>query len=174
LLPKPLPAIIFVTAHSNYAVRAFDAEAVDYLLKPISQDRLGQAMDRAAKVVRSPRVPAAASDDSRRVGLKIASGTQYFEAETIDYVTARDDQVEVHCGERVVSVKRTLLEVEQQLGKDRFVRIHRSCIVRIAAVQEIAPMPSGRYRMRFRDGQTVESGRSFQARIKKAFDLRQA
>jgi two-component system, LytTR family, response regulator len=174
LLPKPLPAIIFVTAHSNYAVHAFDAEAVDYLLKPVSQGRLDQAIDRAAKVVRNPRVTAAGSDDSRRVGLKIGSGTQYFDAEVIDYVTARDDQVEIHCGNRVVTVKRTLLEIERQLGQDQFVRIHRSCIVRVAAVQEIVPMPSGRYRIRFRDGRTVFSGRSFQARIRKAFGLRQA
>jgi DNA-binding LytR/AlgR family response regulator len=54
LLPKPLPAIIFVTAHSNYAVQALDAEAVDYLLKPVSQERLDQAIDRAVKVPRTP------------------------------------------------------------------------------------------------------------------------
>lgn len=172
LLPKPPPAIIFVTAHSNYAVRAFDAEAVDYLLKPLSQERLAQAMDRAAKVLRGPRVTATGSDDSRRLGLKIGSGTQYFDTEVIDYVTAHDDQVEIHCSHRVVTVKSTLLEVERQLGQAQFVRIHRACIVRVAAVQEIVPMPSGRYRIRFRDGQTVFSGRSFQARIRRAFGLR--
>ncbi len=174
LLPKPLPAIIFVTAHSNYAVHAFDVEAVDYLLKPVSQERLAQAMDRAAKLVRKPVVTAPASDASRRLGLKIGSGTQYFDTEVIDYVTAHDDQVEIHCGQRVVTAKRTLLEVERQLGQDLFVRIHRSCIVRVAAVQEIAPVPSGRFRIRFRDGQKIHSGRSFRARIKKAFGLREA
>jgi two-component system, LytTR family, response regulator len=174
LLPKPLPAIIFVTAHSSYAVHAFDAEAVDYLLKPVSHERLAQAMDRAAKVLRNPGLTAPGSQDSSRLGLKIRSGTQYFDSEVIDYVTAHDDQVEVHCGNRVVKVNQTLLEVERQLGQVKFVRIHRSCIIRIAAVQEIMPMPSGRYRMRFRDGQTVFSGRSFQARIRKAFGLRQA
>jgi two-component system LytT family response regulator len=174
LMPKPLPAIIFVTAHSNYAVHAFDAEAVDYLLKPVSQERLAQAIDRAAKVVRQPRVTAPGSDDSRRLGLKIGSGTQYFDSEVIDYVTAHDDQIEVHCGHRVVTVKRTLLDVERQLGQVKFVRIHRSCIVRVAAVQEIVPMPSGRYRMRFRDGQMVFSGRSFQGRVRKAFGLQYA
>ena len=174
LLPKPLPAIIFVTAHSNYAVHAFDAEAVDYLLKPVSQERLDQAMDRAAKVLRNPGSATPGSQDSSRLGLKIGSGTQYFDPEVIDYVTAHDDQVEVHCGQRVVKVERTLLEVEQQLGQGKFVRIHRSCIVRVAAVQEIVPMPSGRYRMRFRDGETVFSGRSFQAQIRKSFGLRQA
>jgi two-component system LytT family response regulator len=174
LLPKPLPAIIFVTAYSNYAVHAFDAEAVDYLLKPVSQERLAQAIDRAAKVLRNPGLTAPGSQDSSRLGLKIGSGTQYFDPEVIDYVTAHDDQVEVHCGHRVVKVKRTLLEVERQLGQVKFVRIHRSCIVRVAAVQEIVPMPSGRYRMRFRDGQMVFSGRSFQARIRKAFGLQQS
>jgi two-component system LytT family response regulator len=173
LLPKPLPAIIFVTAHSNYAVNAFDVEAVDYLLKPVSQERLGQAMDRAVNVVRKPRVTAAGSDVSPRVGLKIGSGTQFFEAGAIDYVTAQNDQVEIHCGTRVVTAKRTLLEVERQLGQDQFVRIHRSCIVRVAAVEEIVPVPSSRYRMRFRGGQAVFSGRSFQGRIRKAFGLRQ-
>jgi two-component system LytT family response regulator len=174
LLPKPLPAIIFVTAHSNYAVHAFDAEAVDYLLKPVSLERLAQAIDRAAKVLRKPGLTAPGSDHSSRLGLKIGSGTQYFDPQVIDYVTAHDDQVEVHCGHRVVKVNQTLLEVERQLGQEQFVRIHRSCLVRVAAVQEIAPMPSGRYRMRFRDGQTVFSGRSFQSRIRKAFGLRQA
>lgn len=174
LLPKPLPAIIFVTAHSNYAVNAFDVEAVDYLLKPVSQERLAQAMDRAAKGLRKPREAAPPPDHSRRLGLKIGSGTQYFDADVIDYVTAQDDQVEIHCGQRVVTAKRTLLAVERQLGQGQFVRIHRSCIVRVAAVQEIVPLLSGRYRLRFRDGKTVSSGRSFQARIRKAFGLRQA
>ena len=174
LLPKPLPAIIFVTAHSNYAVHAYDAQAVDYLLKPVSQERLAQAIDRAVKVLRDPGSTASGSQDSSRLGLKIGSGTQYFDPEVINYVTARDDQVEVHCGHRVVKVKRTLLEIERQLGQGKFVRIHRSCIVRVAAVQEIVPMPSGRYRMRFRDGQTVLSGRSFQGRIRKAFGFHQA
>jgi len=160
-----------VVAHSNYAVHAFDAEAVDYLLKPVSRERLALAIDRAAKVLRNPGLTAHGSQDLSRVGLKIGSGTQYFDSEVIDYVTAHDDQVEVHCGHRVVKVKRTLLEVERQLGQGKFVRIHRSCIVRVAAVQEIVPMPSGRYRMRFLDGQTVFSGRSFQARIRKAFSV---
>jgi len=174
LLPEPLPAIIFVTAHSNYAVHAFDADAVDYLLKPVSQERLALAIDRAAKVLRNPGLVSPGSQDISRLGLKIGSGTQYLDPEVIDYVTAHDDQVEVHCGHRAVKVKRTLLEIERQLGQVKFVRIHRSCIVRVAAVQEIVPMPSGRYRMRFRDGRTVFSGRSFQARIRKAFGLRQS
>ena len=88
-------------------------------------------------------------------------------------MTAHDDHAEVHCGHRVVKVKRTLLEVERQLGQVKFVRVHRGCIVRLAAVQEIVPMPSGRYRMRFRDGQMVFSGRSFQGRVRKAFGLLQ-
>jgi DNA-binding LytR/AlgR family response regulator len=144
LLPKPLPAIIFVTAHSNYAVHAFDVEAVDHLLKPVSQERLAQAIDRAAKVLRNTGLAAPGSQDLSWLGLKIGSGTQYFDSEVIDYVTAHDDQVEFHCGHRVVKVKRTLLEVERQLGQVKFVRIHRSCIVRVAAVHEIVPCPCPR------------------------------
>jgi two-component system LytT family response regulator len=175
LLPKPLPAIIFVTAHSNYTVHAFDAEAVDYLLKPVSQERLAQAIDRAAKVLRKPGSTARGSGDSSRLGLKIGSGTQYSDLEVIDYVTAHDDQVEVHCGHRVVKVKRTLLEVERQLGEVRFVRIHRRASSGSRRFRRSCPCPpSGRYRMRFRDGEMVLPGRSFQARIKKAFGSRQA
>jgi DNA-binding LytR/AlgR family response regulator len=106
-------------------------------------------------------VTAPGSQDLSRLGLKIGSGTQYFDPEVIDYVTAHDDQVEVHCGHRVVKVKRTLLEVARQLGQVKFARVYRSCIVRVAAVQEIVPMPLGRYRMRFRDGQMVFRGGAF-------------
>jgi DNA-binding LytR/AlgR family response regulator len=154
LEPDNVPAVIFVTAFDGFAVQAFDTMAVDYLLKPVERARLERAIERA-------RDKAAAKDAEERVAeLKAvlgairsqredksyetefwvrrnASGLIRIAVEQIDYATAEDDYVRLHLAQHSHLTSETLAGLEKRLDPRHFVRIHRSSIVRIAAVKEI-------------------------------------
>ncbi len=174
LLPEPRPAIIFVTAHSRYAVDAFDARAIDYLLKPVSGQRLAQALDRARHAVASTRSPAEAPAPAQRLSLKVGPVLRFLDLASIDFLKVRNNEVDIHSGSRTLTLKRTLQEIEQQLSPDAFTRVHRSCIVRNDAIQEIEALASGRYLLKFRAGVSIRSGRSFRQGIQDAFGMKLA
>lgn len=171
-LPAPRPAVVFVTAYSAHAVRAFDVAAVDYLVKPVSQERLLAAVAR----VRAHRTavadaPAPATPFPERLALPIGRRMSLVAVDTIDRVLALANYLEVRVGPRAYVLRRPLGWLEPQLDPRRFVRVHRSHIVRIDAVSQIEPQASGRYCLTLRDGARLFSGRSHRERIRAAFGL---
>ena len=153
MAPEQRPAIVFVTAHSDQALRAFEAQALDYVTKPIRRERVQEAVARARERIRlerldrlgrdaSPRRPAAPSGP---LALRIDGSVHLIDPQSVDWIAADDDHVRVHCGERVWRARDTLRDVAGRLDPARFVQIHRSTIVRLGAIRELQPWFHGDY-----------------------------
>lgn len=141
---------VFVTAYDQFALRAFEVHALDYLLKPFTRERLGQALAHARERLGSPRAGAAAREAvvaaseaaQRRVPLErilIRDGArvQVIPAASIDYIEAQDDYVQVVAGGKPWLKSQRLSELEEQLDPGAFLRVHRSYIVSLAAIERI-------------------------------------
>jgi two-component system, LytTR family, response regulator len=151
-------AVIFVTAHEHYARRAFDADAVDYLLKPLDPERVSESLAR----VRRRGEPDAAP---RRIAARTGNRIRFVEPDAIDWIEAQGNYVALHAGGRAELVRVTLTALERRLDPRRFARIHRRLIVRIDRIRELAPRPTGEYRVRLADGASLLSGRTYRARL---------
>ncbi|HEX7118161.1 MAG TPA: LytTR family DNA-binding domain-containing protein [Longimicrobiales bacterium] len=178
-----MPATIFVTAYDEFAVRAFEVHALDYLLKPFDRERFRDALSRArARLLdRSddalgPRLLRLLADLPRpayleRVPVRAGGRIRFLAADEIDYVTAEGNYARLHAGERSYLIRETLTALEGKLEPGRFLRVHRSCIVRLERVKELESLFQGEYMMVLEDGTRLRSGRSFAARVKEAFHL---
>jgi len=152
------PAIVFTTAHDEYAVRAFELGAVDYLLKPFGRARFRKTLER----IRSRMEDAAATAPGERLTrLFVRDGERILPLAIGDVVRleAADDYVTVHSGRREFLVGLTLQEFENRLPPDRFLRVHRSHIVNLDHVASIEPHDR-RLVVRMRDGSTVLASRA--------------
>ena len=164
-------AVVFVTAHAEHAVRAFDVQAVDYLLKPISADRLLQALERVQRALASEAAIIATPAIPRRLALPIGRRMQMVELDELDCALAQANYVELKVGARTFVLRDTISGFHARLDPQRFLRIHRSAIVRIDAIREIEPLASGRYRVNLHSGQRLVSGRSYRDALRAALGL---
>ena len=145
-LIDPGPAVIFVTAYDQYAMKAFDAQAVDYLLKPFSSDRFERALERARSRVGESRQPpselaASARGPERPSRIVVRDGPKVhiIPVDRLDYVEAQDDYVALHSGGKSYLKQQPIAALEAQLDPARFVRIHRSAIVNLERIARIEP-----------------------------------
>lgn len=134
LTTPPVPAVVFVTAYPQHAVRAFEKEAVDYLLKPFSDERFAEAVRRAIFRV---DVLKAASTAPTRLSLPTRNGLRLVEVEGVDWLEATDCYVTVHAGQEEFLLRRSLNSLEIQLERFHFIRIHRSRLVNPARVSAL-------------------------------------
>lgn len=178
-----IPVIIFVTAYDQYALRAFDSEAVDYLLKPYSDERFHQALARARRQVRSGRigsvseqlrrllhrtsVPEPAGDYRSRLLIKHDGRITILPLAEVDWLEADGDMVKVHAGTRTFPVRETMKELESQIDPGRFVRIHRSTIISVDRIKELQPYFKGDYVVVLRDGTNLKLSRRFKSDLEK-------
>jgi two-component system LytT family response regulator len=143
LVGRDVP-VVFVTAYDEFALRAFEVHAVDYLLKPVSPERLGEALVRA-RARRTPRpAPAALRETARpagapleRVVIRDGANVHVVPVDKIDYVEAQDDYVAFRTGGKALLKEQPLGEVETQLDPRRFVRIHRSYLLNIDRLAKV-------------------------------------
>jgi len=142
------PFVIFTTAYDQYALRAFEVHALDYLLKPFDQMRLDAALDRALPLIRG-------SEWTQRFVVRSGGRILFLRAEEIDWIGAADNYVYLHARGAAHLVRMTLKSMEQKLDPSRFARVHRSTIVNLDAVREIA---GGEVVMR--DGTRLAASRS--------------
>jgi two-component system LytT family response regulator len=166
------PAVIFVTAFDHYAMRAFDAHAVDYLLKPFSTERFERALERAKSRMgdRSPHpdlARTARSPEQRAERIVVKDGTRVhvIPLEKLDYVEAQDDYVALHSGGRSYLKQQTIAALEALLDPARFVRIHRSAIVNLERVTRIEPYAKDSRIAILADGTRLPVSRSGYARL---------
>lgn len=145
-------AVVFVTAHPEFALAAFGVGARDYLLKPVDAERLGRAVDRA----RRPS-PAISSDPLAIPG---ARGVRLVAPAELSHAVIEGESVALHVGEQVLYTDWTLNELERRLPPARFVRVHRRALVALDAVVLLEPNDEGGYLARLRSGATVVVSRA--------------
>lgn len=172
------PAVIFVTAYDQYAIKAFDVHAQDYLLKPFDPDRFQAAFRLAAQRINternngtSARLVALLEDMERtrprRTRIPIRAGGRVFflPIEDIEWLEAADNYVRIHAQGEVHVVRQTLQSMEQSLAPSLFVRIHRSSIVNVGCIREIQPYFGGEYVVLLRSGTRVYTSRRYRDRL---------
>jgi len=142
-----VPAVIFITAYDDFAVRAFDVEATDYLVKPITRGRFDAAVRRARERLARARAgaDAAAAEDALAGSLLVQSrqGDYLLRPEEIDWVEAADYYAAVHAGGRRFLVRTSLAALERRLPEGMFLRVHRSALVNLARVRRIVDAGDG-------------------------------
>jgi two-component system LytT family response regulator len=142
-----MPAVVFVTAYDEHAVRAFEVHAIDYVLKPYDDRRLLAALARVRQRLAERATPALAPLFAdrvlRRFAIRDRDRITYVDAADVDCLEAADDYVEVHVGETVHIMRERLSDLEARLDPAQFVRIHRSTIVNVARVRELQMLVRG-------------------------------
>ena len=176
------PAVIFVTAHDQYAVRAFDIHAFDYLLKPVDQERLRDALGRATSSEGRPsqvnptrRIlmlleELSARERGRgrdRLVVRTPERAFFLRTDTVDWVEAAGKFVHLHVGRTVHALRESMAELEQELDPVRFLRISRSAIVNVDRIQEIQPWFQGDYVLILTDGTRLTSTRGYRDNMRK-------
>jgi len=165
------PAIIFVTAYDQYAIRAFEVHALDYLLKPYSRQRLAQAVDHAREALAEgqdlgaqlrPLLEGLATEGRylSRLAVHDRESIRVLDVEQIDWIGIEDERVMVYVGDQAYSVRRTLTDLDARLDPGCFFRAHRSAIVNLDRVQEIIPWFKGGHILRLTTGAEVDLSRS--------------
>jgi two-component system response regulator AlgR len=154
------PMVIFCTAFDAFAVAAFEVEAVDYLLKPIDLPRLTKAIARA-KAKRDAPGPAAASNWATEFWVPHRGEIIRIDVAVIDRIEAERDYMRLHVGERSYLMHATIAALEQRLDPQRFIRLHRSTIVRRDAVRGLRREASGSWSAVLADGSTAAIGRTY-------------
>jgi two-component system LytT family response regulator len=173
------PLVIFVTAYDEYAIRAFEVNALDYLLKPFSRERLEKAVRRAQEALAEEHdlgVSAAERFAMRlgplleslatqgryltRLAVRDQDRIRVLDVDEMDWIGIEGEQVMVHVGDRAYLIRRTLTELEARLDPAHFFRAHRSAIVNLSRVKEVIPWFKGSHKLRLTTGAEVELSRA--------------
>src|SRR5688572_880787 len=182
--PEHMPAVVFTSAYAEFAVRAFEAYALDYLLKPFDDARFAAALARARQQVADRRTAAFARPDARLVGLAdelrrpeparypealaIKSGTEYVvvRAADIDWIEADGNYAKVYVQKRPRLLAKSLTALEHEvLDPDRFLRVHRSAIVNLSRIVSVEPLSHGELTLVLQDGTRVDCSRRYRKRL---------
>jgi two-component system LytT family response regulator len=169
MLGSDLPAaVVFVTAYDKYAVRAFEAGALDYLLKPFDNARFDRALARAKDRLRSAG-PRRTRD---HLALKTAGGIAFLRISEIDWIEAADYYSRLHMGAATHLLRRSMAELERELDRSLFCRIHRSAIVRLDRVRGLELNENGDYDVLLEDGARLRSSRRYRKHLQSLLDRR--
>ena len=162
LLGRDLPpTIIFVTAYDEYALRAFEVGALDYLLKPFDDARFGRALSRAKdRLAASPR-----SQSAKQLVVKSQGQVLFLNVSDVDWIEAAGYYACLHAGQDTHVMRRSLLELEEDLGEEKFVRIHRSIIVNIDRVHGLELQNGGDYEVVLKSKVRLRLSRRFRKRF---------
>ncbi len=179
LEPQDLPAVIFVTAFDRYALKAFEAHAVDYLMKPFSSERLHDAVERArAEIDRSSSKDLKAAlhallEDIQReraypewLLIKKDDRSVFLRVADIDWIESSRNNVRLHVGKEIYVFHETTSGIEGKLDPKQFFRIHRSTIVNIEKIKEMHPWFNGDYSVTLKDGTKLTLSSTYRERLK--------
>ena len=172
--PEAMPAVVFTTAYERYAVRAFELNAADYLVKPLTRDRLCQALARARsrignRLAIADGVVRVASDLGRRpCRLLVPERGRMvpIDIAAITWIQAEGDYARVHASDKSYLIARSMTDLERRLDPDRFPRIHRSAIVNRDRIREVVPEGSSRYTVTLDDGTRLILSRRRASRLR--------
>jgi two-component system, LytTR family, response regulator len=176
--PDRMPPVVFVTAHDEYAIRAFETSAIDYLLKPVTAARFAQSVARAkARIALPPEAPtghiialletlAAPSRYLERLAIRSTGKTSFVNVDELDWISAAENYVELHAGSATHLLHVGINTLEKSLDPRRFLRIHRSTIVNIVRIKEMRAADHGEYTIVLQNGVRLQSSRTYHARVK--------
>ena len=176
-----MPPVIFVTAHDQYAIRAFEIAALDYLLKPVTEERFAVAFKRALNRVRGgsnedvtrqvlTMLDAIANPPSQLDRFAVRSGerTIFVPVDEVDWIEAFQNYVRLHAGAATHLLHVPMNTIETVLDSGRFLRIHRSHIVNLRRIAQLWSIAHGQYVIELKSGQRLQSGRTYGERIRRA------
>lgn len=176
--PERMPVIIFITANDDFALRAFDVHALDYLVKPCAPDRFQTSLGRAREQIRRNQTGAmhqrlaALLDDlkseprqTERLAVKSDGRIFFLKLAEIDWIEAADNYVKLHTGAETHLLRETMTALEDRLPGDRFLRISRSVIVNIEQIKELQPLFHGEYVVILRAGSRLTLTRSYRDQL---------
>lgn len=172
--PASMPLVIFVTAYDEFAVKAFDAHAIDYLVKPIQEVRFNEALGRVRKwmsaaeaiaISRKYQLLLETSKHRRRLLVPTSSGEILFETQEIDWIEADDYYAAIHIKGKRHLIREALASLELRLDSELFLRVHRSAIVNLDRVREVKSDGAGGLNLLLRDGTVVPVSRRRRAHV---------
>ncbi len=176
---EQMPAVVFVTAHDQYAIQAFEISAIDYLLKPVTEERFSRALVRA-----KTRISLKPADETsrqiislletiasprrylKRLAVRSAGRTIFVDVEDIDWIEAAENYVQLHAGRTGHLLHVAMNALEKSLDPEMFARIHRSVIVNVSRIKELQPALHGEYVITLQNGVRLQSGRIYNERLK--------
>ena len=177
LLDEP-PAVIFTTAFDQYALKAFDAKALDYLLKPFSQARFRQAIDRFLEsfgkeaAVKNPDSEVnQLAEKSNRLVVRVKNDIKIIAVQDINFFEAEDDYVTIHTSGGKYLKKMTMKALEESLDAGKFARVHRSFIINLNGITGIEPYERDTYLVKLRGGEKLPVSKTGYARLRQALGL---
>jgi len=156
---EEMPVTIFTTAYDQYAVKAFELAALDYVMKPFDDERFAQALERARESIRA----SAGKRGPRyleRIGVEGRGQLRFVPVDRIEYITADGPYAELHAGDRTLALRERMHTLEERLDPDVFFRIHRSAIVRLDRVDAVLRRSGGDYAVRLKDGTELSLSRA--------------
>jgi two-component system LytT family response regulator len=174
--PEQMPPVIFITAYDEYAVKAFELNAVDYLLKPFDEDRLRRSIERARDRITAEhqstlaeQLQAVLDSKTRKwpERLVVRNGERFdlVPVESIDWIESANNYVLLHCGVKEHLLSETLTNLENRLDPQKFLRIHRGRMVNLSRIVAVHPMLSGTYQMELRGGVRLTTGRQYRENV---------
>lgn len=174
--PSRMPMVIFVTAYDEYAVKAFEMNAVDYLLKPFDGERLRKSIERARErlAVRNHAalgkqvgaiLLSQRSNWPERLVVRDGDRYEFVPTDSIDWIESANNYVQLHCGRRTHLLSETLGGLEEKLNPQKFVRIHRRRIVNVSRVVAAHHLFGGTYELELRDGGRLSTGRQYRSAV---------
>ena len=185
--PGEMPVVIFTSAYDQYAIRAFEAHALDYLLKPFDQERLHHSIERACSEVRKSgdrEITHRIMDLLSRVRSETRSGPEpegrlvirakgrviFLNLDEIDWVEAAANYVRLNVGKEAYFFRETISRIAERLNPNLFIRIHRSTIVNVRKIKELIPVNSGEYIVILKTGKELSCSRGYRAGLQSVID----
>jgi two-component system LytT family response regulator len=182
--PERMPLTVFITAHDEHAVRAFETEAIDYILKPFDRARFFAAFDRAVKRISERRtaewaqrlsslmgrrLPASAAPVAMKLPVPVGDRVLFVAIDDIDWIEAADQYVVLHVGAKNFTLRQTIQSVMQKLPPRRFAQIHRSHAVNLSRVSEVVKLGKGDAQVLLTSGRELRLSRRFRDRLRDDF-----
>jgi len=174
-----MPAVIFVTAHDQHAIHAFEINAIDYLLKPVTEERFNQALARAKSRLRARPADEASRQiiglletivsprrHMKRLAVRSAGKTVFVDVGEVDWIEAAENYVQLHCGKSSHLLHVPMNTLEKSLDTEVFLRIHRSILVNVGRIKELQPGVHGEFVITLQSGVRLQSGRSYHDKLK--------
>jgi two-component system LytT family response regulator len=167
-----MPATIFVTAFDQFAIKAFDVAAVDYLVKPFDDERFEQAMVKARRYLQFLKGNTTSVQYAERIPVELRGEVRFVPVADIDAIVADGAYAQLVVGEKRHLIRETMHSLESQLDPARFLRIHRSNIVAIDRIESLLRGAGGDYEVKLRNGARLAVARGRRAEVERRMGMR--